>query len=160
MSIVSYIIIFLFLIRLSITIRNAFSHPFIPSITRIKETPSLSILIRCDNDIRRISYVLDLMHKITYSNLEVIIGLYRSTDEITSLIINHASIDTRFKIVYIESCRKNWICDNWINYQLGRYAKGNYLLFLDPDVDLRSGILETLIAYMSRSEERRVGKEC
>lgn len=120
----------------------------------MKEDPLISILITADNETSRIIYLLGLLRRIQYPNLEIIIGVYNPHVLSMAAVEQAVKADKRFRIFEIESLNKDWQKETQISYLLGKQAKGNYLLFMDATLELSGGILEILISYM---KSKRLG---
>ncbi len=148
MKILLICITILLLLRLLVALYNSFFCPVFPHSGRLKDDPLISVLVRADNSAMRVGYILDILSFLSYPKLEIIIGIYRP-DAATMQVINaKTSKDSRFRLLNIETLHKEWLASNEINYQLGLAAKGRYLVFMDPDVELRMGTLESLVSYM------------
>ncbi|MDO5571865.1 MAG: glycosyltransferase family A protein [Bacteroidales bacterium] len=152
MEALTVVVVILFALRLIFTVINYFITPTFKFGKNLKDNPKISVLIRCDNEYHRLGYVMELMHNLSYPNIEIIIALYRTSAHSLSIIEEHAKVDSRFRLLYIDTCRLGWHCSNWINFQLGNKAKGNYLLFIDSDIDILPGAIEVLIVYMKNKK--------
>ena len=155
MTVVLLLFPLLFLaVRLAITLYNYFSRSYLPIVRRLDNPPFVSLLIIGDNDTPRMLYLIDLLKRIPYMNMEILVGVYNPIQKSLAKIRESLLFDKRFHLIEIESVKKDWRHENFINYTLGNKAKGNYLLFMDPDLELQNGILEILISYM---RQQRLG---
>ena len=148
MEIFVYFVLSLFIIRLIIVASNFVTKPVIPPGRRLKEDILISILIRADHYSPKLGFLLELLSKITNPKLEIILGMYDPVGFNNENLKIYLEADKRIKIIHIKSLKKDWKEQYQINYILGNYARGNYILFLDQDIELRGGIFEQLIAYM------------
>lgn len=149
---VVYLILGLLLIRLMIAALNFFFHPTLPPVNRIKEDPVVSILIIADNESPRIGHLLSQLEGLVYPKLEILIGTYKTCAQTMNTICKYTDRDTRFCQCEVPELKSGWNPYYRVNYLLGRRAKGKYLLFMNPDIELRPGIIETLIGYMVKNK--------
>lgn len=137
------------LIRLAMVLLNLVSKkPFLPPLNRLKDDSMVSILVKANNESSRIGHLLDTLQGILYPDMEIIVGVYKMNDETLKVINQHKLLDPRIEIMVMDTLEEGWTIQNQMSHQLGRRAKGNYLLFMDVDVELKAGVLETLIGYM------------
>lgn len=148
MDILVYILLGLLTLRLCVSLTNFSFRPYLPTVRRLKEGPTLSLLINGDNDQVKMRHVLELLTKVHYSDLEIILGIYNPQGVSLEAIRKVAAEDKRVRIVEIPKLQKGWRQENQMSSILGQAAHGNYLLFMDPDIELRGGILEILVSYM------------
>lgn len=154
MDILALIFLGLLTLRLVVTLINYSFKPYLPTVRRIKEGPLISLLINGDYDHARMRHVLEVLSRVHYPNMEIVVGIYNPFAQSLSDIYQVAVMDKRVRILEVKSLQKGWREDNQMSNILGKEAKGNYLLFMDPDVELRGGILEILVGYM---KENRLG---
>lgn len=147
-----YVILFVLVLRMFIAFSNLFFRPKLPPVNRLKSYPLVSILVRADNEVLRVNHLLNQLKGLEYPNLEVIVGTYKSSDETVKTICHYLERDDRFGRCEIPEMKKGWSAYNRINYLMGRKARGNYLLFIDGDIELRKGVLETLISYIIKKK--------
>ncbi|MEG1904266.1 MAG: hypothetical protein RR212_07705 [Bacteroidales bacterium] len=154
MDILILILLVLLSLRLVVALINYFFRPYLPTVRRIKEAPLISLLINGDNDKARMRHILELLTKVHYPELEIIVGIYNPQSISLEEIKKVAALDKRVRIFEIKKLQKGWREENQISAILGNEAKGSYLLFMNPDIELRGGILEILVTYM---KARRLG---
>ena len=105
-------------------------------------------MIRADHYSPKLVFLLELLGKITNPEIEILLGIYDPVGFNNENIKKYIENDKRIRVINIKSLKKNWKEQYQIYYILGSYARGNYLLFLDQDIELRGGVFEQLIAYM------------
>ncbi|MEG1586918.1 MAG: glycosyltransferase [Bacteroidales bacterium] len=148
MDILLFVILGMLALRVVVTIINYSFRPYLPTVRRIKDEPLISLLINGDNESARMRHMLELLSRVHYPNMEILVGIYNPQEKSLSDIQKAALSDKRVRILEIKNLQKGWREDNQISNILGKQAKGSYLLFMDPDVELRGGILEILVSYM------------
>lgn len=154
MDILVLILLVLLSIRLVVSLINYFFRPYLPTVRRIKDAPLVSLLIVGDNDNGRMRHILELLAHVNYPELEIIVGIYNPQGISLQEIRKAAALDKRVRLFEIKKLQKGWREENQISNILGQQARGCYLLFMDPNIELRGGILEILITYMKM---RRLG---
>lgn len=109
------------------------------------QSPSLSILIPCRNEEHNIERVLSELSTQTIIPEEVIVLDDHSTDS-TLLKVQNFMKNTKMPVRAIsgEELPKGWLGKNWACYQLSNYAKGEWLVFLDADVQLSNTFIDAI----------------
>lgn len=137
-----YILLFIVVsIIFIVSLINFFSAP----VLKVKSTSQnnlVSILIPARNEEENIQACLDSCLNQTYANKEIIVLNDNSSDR-TLEILN--SYSDRIKIINGEDLPDGWIGKNWACYQLAQQANGDYLLFIDADVQLNKNAVKSAI---------------
>lgn len=124
-----------------VSLINFFSAPEL----KVKSTYQnnlVSILIPARNEEENIQLCLDSCLTQTYANKEIIVLDDNSIDR-TLEILN--SYSDRIKIINGDKLPDGWIGKNWACDQLAQQANGDYLLFIDADVQLNNNAVESAI---------------
>lgn len=150
MDILVYIFLGLLTLRLFVSLTNLSFRPYLPTVRRLKDVPTLSLLINGDNDEVKMWHILELLKRVHYPHLEIILGIYNPQGVSLDAIRKVASEDKRVRIIDIPKLQRGWSQELQMSSILGGAAHGNYLLFMDPDIELRGGILEILVSYMQK----------
>ena len=110
-----------------------------------EDLPLVSILVPARNEESSIAACLDFLVNQTYPNFEIFVYDDFSEDRTAEIINNYVS-----KYPQVHYCQgvappagwtgKNWACD-----QLSRYANGEYLAFVDADVECHPKALRNAI---------------
>ena len=148
MEIIAYFILALFIIRLIIVAVNFITNPVVPPGKRLKDDILISVVIRADNESPKLNFLLELLSKINNDNMEILVGMYNPVQFNIDNLKKRAAADKRLRIIEIKSLKKGWKEHYQVNYKIGNYARGNYILFLDQNIELRGGILEQLVSLM------------
>ena len=152
MIFICILILIIKLIRLYFVITNLISRPTLPSVTRIKERPKVSILIRTDSHTGSFYHLLDMVHKLEYPALEIIVGVFNDDTETIVKIKEQIESDKRFNILLIDNPPKGWSRYTYMNYKLGEKATGCYLLFISSKIEIKKRIIEILIDKIKQTK--------
>ncbi|MFC0044818.1 glycosyltransferase family 2 protein [Metabacillus iocasae] len=112
--------------------------------------PLVSILIPMRNEERNVKRVVRAVKLLTYPNFECIILDDGSTDKTRELLEGETANDDRFKIVDGSTLPSKWVGKVYACHQLSKRANGDYLLFLDADVSLKSDTVEQSLALIEK----------
>ncbi|MFW5773632.1 MAG: glycosyltransferase [Tangfeifania sp.] len=108
------------------------------------------MLIPARNEEQNLPFILDDLKNQSYKNIEVIVFNDESTDGTAKIIGRVAAADKRFRQVNSMGLPPGWLGKNNACHQLALQAKGDYLLFLDADVRVQSGIIESALAQVQK----------
>ena len=101
----------------------------------------VSVLIPVRNEEKNIGNLLnDLIHQ-DYINIEILVFNDLSTDETANIVLNYSKLDSRIKLINSDGLPFGWLGKNYACHTLSENANGEYLLFLDADVHVGSGII-------------------
>jgi chlorobactene glucosyltransferase len=114
------------------------------------EKPFISILIPARDECEVIQKVVLQVLAQTYTNFELIVLDDQSSDNTAALAIQAAKGNRRFQLIPGQTLPAGWLGKNWACHQLSRAANGEFLLFLDADVNLTPNALSAMVAYMNR----------
>ncbi|MGD9976676.1 MAG: glycosyltransferase family 2 protein [Bacteroidales bacterium] len=82
----------------------------------------------------------------TYANIEIIACGDNSNEEIGKVTDDFEKADSRVR--FIEELPNGLLTRNDVLHELTRVAKGDYFLFIDPEVRVSPGFIEKSLAYM------------
>lgn len=115
---------------------------------KIDESKLVSVLIPARNEEKNIGSCLKFILTQDYKNLEVLVLDDQSTDR-TKEIVN--SFSEKHKNIFCldgELLPQEWKGKNWACHQLSLKAKGQYLLFIDADVELATDAISSALKIM------------
>lgn len=148
MIIISYVILSLLLLLLSISILNLFTQKNFKKldfeITK-NDIPFISILVPARNEEKNIKKCIESILNQSIRNFELIILDDNSTDN-TFLFANEFK-DERLKVVKGKNLPNGWVGKSFACYQLFELSKGDLLLFLDADTFLKPNSIEKIIKF-------------
>ncbi|MFV8829427.1 glycosyltransferase [Alkalihalobacterium sp. APHAB7] len=110
--------------------------------------PLVSILIPLRNEERNIKRLVGSLNSLTYEEIEVIFLDDQSTDNTYKMLMELTEKHKNFKVIKGAPLLKGWAGKVHACKQLGEFAKGEFLLFLDADVEVSPTIIEKTISTM------------
>ncbi len=135
------------ILRFTVTLFNFLSDPKLRRVNR-QYTDLVSILIPVRNESKDIIALLNSIKDQNYDNYEVIILDDDSNDNTYNLCKAFCSQHKKFSIIKGQELPAGWTGKNFACHQLALAARGNFLLFLDADAQVRNGLINTAIYRM------------
>lgn len=153
-----YIVFFILLIFTTIPfcilIYNYFTVIVLNSLDQIdNEKKLVSILIPARNEELNIRNCVMSCIDQTYENIEVII-LDDSSEDKTAEIVNQVIAENPSKLIKLFQSKElpeGWKGKNWACHNLSMHAKGDYLLFVDADVSMRSNAVNSCLFNLEKT---------
>jgi 4,4'-diaponeurosporenoate glycosyltransferase len=105
------------------------------------ELPTVSIIIPARNEVRRIKFLLDSLHRQEYPVLEIILADDASSDETATIAREKGA-----QVISIQDVPDGWLGKSWACWQGALHSRGELLLFLDADTWLDQNGLEKIVA--------------
>lgn len=149
LTILAYITLVFFGIRFLVSLCNVLFSPVLKN-QKPKNEPLVSVLIPARNEEHNIGNILNDLHNQSYLNIEAIVFNDQSTDRTAEIVEAFTNADNRFRMVNSEGLPDGWLGKNNACYQLSQKASGDYFLFLDADVLVKSGLIESSLAQMQK----------
>lgn len=112
--------------------------------------PLVSVLIPARNEEKNIPFILEDLRNQSYNNIEVIVFNDQSTDQTGEIVTKYANTDRRFRMINSDGLPPGWLGKNNACHQLALKSSGHYLLFLDADVRIQPGIIESALAQAKK----------
>ncbi|WP_343045116.1 glycosyltransferase [Paenibacillus lemnae] len=109
-----------------------------------KDLPLLSVLIPARNEENNIEGAIQSVLDNSYSNLEVVILDDRSDDATSQIVLQMAERDSRVRLIQGEDMPEGWCGKVYACHQLSLEAKGEWWLFMDADVRLKTEALSSV----------------
>ncbi len=135
------------LVRLGVVLANLFGRQWLKD--RSMDTfPFVSILIPARNEEAVIGPLLRSISEQDYPSLEVIVYDDDSGDSTASVVRDFAGRDARIRLIRGKELPKGWLGKNHACHQLAKHARGDYLLFLDADVEIGPSLIRNSLAHM------------
>ena len=142
-----YLVFFFLILRFTVTLFNFISNPKLTNSVR-QYNQLVSILIPARNEAENIQGLLRSIQNQDYKNFELIVLDDHSDDATFDICSRFAVADPRFKILPGLDLPKGWLGKNFACSQLAKAATGEYLLFLDADEVVASGLINNAIHRM------------
>lgn len=120
--------------------------------------PVLSVLIPIRNERDKISALVDALREQTYDKVQIIL-CDDSSDDGTREWLQHNLPEYHESLLlsWFPAPEKpaDWVGKNWACFHLGQKAQGDWLVFMDADIQLRKDSLETLAQYLASLSGKR-----
>ena len=133
-------------VRLAVVIVNVFSQPFLKA-GMPERQPGVSVLIPARNEEQALPDLLDGLLKQDYPLLEILVYNDDSTDGTRSVVEKYAEENPQIRLLEGGRLPEGWSGKNHACHQLSLAALGDYFLFLDADVKVRSDLVGKAIRY-------------
>jgi glycosyltransferase involved in cell wall biosynthesis len=112
------------------------------------QLPALSIIVSALNEEKDIEKALLTLVQLDYPHLEIIAIDDRSTDKTPEILDRLQAKYARLKVYHIKELPDGWFGKNHALHLGSQYAQGDWLLFTDADVTMRSDTLIKSISYV------------
>ncbi|MFD1030058.1 glycosyltransferase [Metaplanococcus flavidus] len=117
------------------TIFNSLFMPALPSEPSVDGQPLLSVMVPMRNEERNVKALIASLKKNTYPNCEFIILNDQSTDNTQQFLETETAGDSRFTLLHGVELPHGWIGKVHACHQLQKAATGDYLMFVDADIN-------------------------
>jgi cellulose synthase/poly-beta-1,6-N-acetylglucosamine synthase-like glycosyltransferase len=129
---------------------------FLPNLTdggdrENSPAPLVSLLVPMRNEERNVEGLMCSIKRLTYPNLELLFLDDQSTDSTGQMLQQYAREDHRISVLRGRELPAGWVGKVHACYQLSQEAKGDYLLFIDADVRLKSDTVERTLQLQQKS---------
>ena len=133
-----------------ISLYNLFTAPVLKSILPYSKKEKLvSVLIPARNEENNIAKCIKGILSQDYQNKEIIILDDNSTDK--TFEIASSFVSENIKLLKGNQLPSGWLGKNWACHQLSELASGDYLLFVDADVELNSEVISSAVSEFEKS---------
>jgi glycosyltransferase involved in cell wall biosynthesis len=133
-----------------ISIYNLFKAPVLERTSHhSSEQNFVSVLIPARNEEKNIEKCINGLLMQDYSYTEIIVLDDSSTDNTYKLALSF--ITNNVKVLKGKMLPSDWLGKNWACMQLAQEAKGEYLLFIDADVELRPEVISVAVNELEKS---------
>jgi glycosyltransferase involved in cell wall biosynthesis len=149
MLVISYIILAFLVIRLLIALTNLVTRRWLSS-AQFSGTRFISILIPARNESENIGKLLDNIISQDYTNYEVIVYDDMSEDNTLDIVKNYSVKDRRLGYIEGKELPEGWLGKNYACHSLSLTARGSYFLFMDADVKIEKGLIESSLRYFDK----------
>jgi len=109
----------------------------------------VSILVPARNEEANIENCLKNILLQDYANTEIIVLDDNSNDRTFEIASSYNK--DKIKVINGDELPENWLGKNWACHQLSEASNGEYLLFIDTDVEIKRGAISTAIQQQRES---------
>ncbi|HCY75462.1 MAG TPA: glycosyl transferase family 2 [Ignavibacteriales bacterium] len=133
-----------------ISIYNLFTAPVLKRVSQPSDNRNfVSVLIPARNEEKNIEKCLKRVLAQDYQNKEIIVLDDNSTDNTYRLVSSFST--SNVKALKGKALPTDWFGKNWACHQLAQEAKGEYLLFVDADVELKPEVISSAVYELEKS---------
>lgn len=136
------------------TIFNSFFMPALPAKPSVSGQPLLSVLVPMRNEERNVKALIASLKGSTYPNCEFIILNDKSTDRTQQLLDAETSGDTRFTLLQGAELPAGWVGKVHACHQLQQAASGDYLMFVDADINFSPEAFTQSLALLQKTQAK------
>lgn len=140
MAYLAWFVLLLLGARTVVSSMNLISSPYLIN-QDPQGTPFISVLIPARNEEKSIGGVLKDLQGQSYSNFEVLVYDDQSNDQTPVIARRFEKQDDRFHLISGQSLPNHWKGKPYACSRLSREARGDYLIFLDADVQVGPQLL-------------------
>jgi chlorobactene glucosyltransferase len=152
LEILAFVTYSFLLIRFSITLVNYLTKPLLPVKQASSYTDKVSILVPARNEALNLPLLLASIEKQNYPYYELLVLDDASTDSTAEIVSAYATANPRCRLIGGKTLPEGWMGKNWACHQLAMQAEGQYLLFIDADVQLQPDFIQSAL-YEIKSKQ-------
>ncbi|MCM3213083.1 glycosyltransferase family 2 protein [Niallia taxi] len=139
------------------TLWNMSGLPSLPAPNLTKNfQPLVSVLVPLRNEARNVAGLINSLKSLEYPYLEIVLLDDGSTDQTLTLLQEKTSGDGRFKILRGRELPAGWAGKVHACHQLQKEANGEYILFIDADVRLKSEVIEKTLTLLKKEKVKLI----
>jgi chlorobactene glucosyltransferase len=146
-----YFVLFFLILRFAVTLFNYVSDPKLRRVSK-RYTDMVSILIPVRDEEANIITLLQSIQRQDYADYEVLVLDDGSSDNTYKICAGFAGSDNRFQVIKGKQLPADWLGKNYACHQLAQQAKGQYLLFIDADEEVKDGLINSAIHRMKANK--------
>ncbi len=151
MTYLAWFVLLFTTLRLLVAMVNLFTRQWLrPGV--LEEEPLVSVLIPARNEEKNIGNILNDLLTHDYSNLEIWVYDDLSEDHTWQAAMEYAAKDPRVQVLKGGELPQGWLGKNHGCHRLSLHATGEYLLYLDADVNIKKGLIKNAVAHMKKHD--------
>lgn len=133
-----------------ISIYNLFTAPVLKRVSQPSDNRSfVSVLIPARNEEKNIEKCIKGILAQDYQDKEIIVLDDSSTDNTFKFASSFST--SNIKVLKGKQLPPDWLGKNWACHQLAQEAKGEYLLFVDADVEVTPEVISSAVCELEKS---------
>jgi chlorobactene glucosyltransferase len=150
-KILAILTIFIIALRWLIALLNLITGQ--PTLAKKKKAKGeVSVLIPARNEASSLPPLLRSLIQCDSTIEEILVYNDQSEDETASTVELWSAYDSRIRLIEGNKLPDGWTGKNYACYRLGLEAKGNYLLFLDADVQVSQNAIDLALSRIKKDQ--------
>lgn len=149
MTMLAYFIFSFAVLRMSVALINLMSMSRLNA--NKEDADFVSVLIPARNEEKRLPILLKSLVAQNHRHFEVIVYDDESKDQTAGIIQQMAQKDNRFTYLKGTKLPEGWLGKNHACHQLALASRGEYLLFLDADVETGTELISRSLTYLKKN---------
>ncbi|MBC7475140.1 MAG: glycosyltransferase family 2 protein, partial [Candidatus Sericytochromatia bacterium] len=150
-NLIYYILYAFYIILFLVSFINLVSQPILKRTSKNNDD-FISILIPARNEEDNIKIILNSIIFQEYKNYEIIVLDDDSKDQTENIVLDYSKKYQQIKLINGKSIPSKWLGKNWACHQLANEANGEYLLFLDADTVIESGLINSSLEFIKKND--------
>lgn len=106
------------------------------------QMPLLTVIIPVRDEEKNIAKCLDSLLNQSFKDFDIVVVSDESIDRTEEIVENYKETNSNIFLLKIQNKPEGWIGKNYALFLGQQYAKGEFLLFLDADVELNEKCIE------------------
>jgi len=147
---VAYFILLFAIIRLFVALVNFVFYQKLTSDKSNDQRNLVSVLIPARNEESNIANLLSDLSNQNYQNLEIIVFNDQSDDNTASVVTIFSKKDNRIRLINSDGLPNGWLGKNYACHSLSKQATGDFLLFLDADVRIKTDLITKTLLFAKK----------
>lgn len=136
------------------TVINSLFMPALPKNPSVSGKSLLSVMVPMRNEERNVESLVASLKNSTYPNSEFIILNDQSTDRTQDFLEKEIGGDSRFTLLQGAELPAGWVGKVHACHQLQKAATGEYLMFVDADINFSPQAFEQSLALLQKSSSK------
>ena len=144
-----YIVFGFLLLRLFISVVNYLTFARTSKLNNLGLKQTISILIPARNEEKNIGRLLDSLANQKFPLHQILVLDDDSSDKTPEIVMSYQHKLPQLILLKGDPLPKDWLGKTWACHQLAGKATGDYMIFLDADVEVKSGLFEYALNEMN-----------
>lgn len=148
MNILCWLALSVALIRLVVALTNYLLRQPLPKVATQPEETVVSLIVPARNEADHLGALLNDLQAQQGIKVEILVYDDESTDSTAEVVKAAVVADSRVRLLSSSGLPPGWLGKNHACHEAALHAQGDYLLFVDADVNLGSGLVARAVDYL------------
>lgn len=151
MEILCWLALSVALIRLMVALTNFLFRQPLSKVLPVGEDTLVSLIVPARNEAANLGALLNDLRSQQGVRVEIIVFDDESTDATADIVKTAAAADARIRLLSSTGLPPGWLGKNYACHEAALQAQGDYLLFVDADVNLGPTLVARAVDYAKRN---------